>query len=608
MGTLLSVDWLRDPTSLSFLFGALTIAVHSRKRVESLITPPRGEEFDFVRLLSLPAIVGKSVFRKAYLIYTVSLEILYFFMCASQPIVRVLADGKLEGFEGPAWPLTAALIVIGVIPSTPLFAQIELSLRSMAHSVSNIPDEFFERVTKLSQSEIEAYVGRDPRYEPDLQKFRKIRSLALYAGCSREEADKVARRTVGAELFARWTLNGQDIWSAGEFDKYRDILDVLRPRSESLKQEVKDLVAKTLASPVVRYVMERSKTSFESPIKDGDSQGIQSISAEILANPGSFSPPLQQEDIRSYLTLADLWRAKATEIGISNRRLSALFAIIALNDTRVMKAYLHPDPGARSRLDVVLGELLLLVRSSRSKPRPWNNAALLASFTAFASCVILLTAYHKVHAVLSPSRSSVGPFEEAFFTSASLFTSFLVAAICALFVRSYKIEQGTWTPFSDVRNFPLSQYGGIVFAATICAFATAIVWVILYQWRYDSVIGLLQIGQGGVLVLLGYYAICSLIPAMYGVGICVITDCLTDQEENLRGLKLPLYCFGAIFITIYILLETSILIEPAYQATFIAGLVSKSLFSLIALVTFTWSLRAYSQAGSRAVLGSAQPL
>ncbi|WFU51362.1 hypothetical protein [Sinorhizobium terangae] len=607
MGTALTIGWLSDPTTLTFLFGALTIAFHSRKRVESLITPPRGEEFDFVRLLSLPAIVGKSVFRKAYLIYTVSLEILYFFMCASQPIIRVLAEGKLEGFEGPAWPLGAALIVIGVIPSTPLFAQIELSLRSMAHSVSNIPDEFFERVTKLSQSEIEAYVGRDPRYEPDLQRFRKIQSLALYAGCSREEADKVARRTVGAELFARWTINGQDIWSAGEFDKYRDILDVLRPKSESLKQEVKELVSKTSSSPVVRYIIEKSNTSPEVPIRDSDSQRIQSLSAEILANPASTFASLQQEDIRSYLTLADLWRAKATEIGTSNRRLSALFAIIALNDTRVMRAYLHPDQGARS-LDVVLRELLLLVRRSRSKPRPWNNATLLSTFTAFLGCVILLTAYHKIHAVFLPGGLSVGPFEEAFFTSASLFTSFLAAGICALFIRTHKIDQGTWIAFSDIRSFPLSQYGGIVFAAMTCAFATAIIWVILYQWRYDSVTALLQIGQGGILVLTGYYAICSLIPAMYGVGICVVTDCVTESQERSEGLRLPLYCFAAIFIVIYVLLETSILIEPAYRATFLVSLVSKSLFSLIALVTFALSLQSNGQTRNHAALVGARPL
>ncbi|MCA1444484.1 hypothetical protein I6F07_30745 [Ensifer sp. IC4062] len=606
MGALLSVDWLRDPTSLTFLFGALTIAFHSRKRVESLITPPRGEEFDFVRLLSLPAIVGKSVFRKAYLIYTVSLEILYFFMCASQPIIRVLAEGKLDGFEGPAWPLGAALIVIGVIPSTPLFAQIELSLRSMAHSVSNIPDEFYERVTKLSQSEIEAYVGRDPRYEPDLQRFRKIQSLALYAGCSREEADKVARRTVGAELFARWTINGQDIWSAGEFDKYRDVLDVLKPKSETLKQEVKELVSKTLASPVVRYIIEKSNTSPEVPIGDGDSQRIQSISAEILANPASSSASLQQEDIRSYLTLADLWRAKATEIGVSNRRLSALFSIIALNDTRVMKAHLHPDHGARP-LDVVLRELLLLVRRSRSKPRPWNNAALLSTFTAFVGCVILLTAYHKIRAAFF-GPSSVGPFEEAFFTSASLFTSFLAAGICALFIRTHKIDQGTWIPFSDIRNFPLSQYGGIVFAATTCAFATAIIWVILYQWRYDSVVALLEAGQGRILVLTGYYAICSLIPAMYGVGLCVITDCVTEIEQRSEGLRLPLYCFAAIFIVIYILLETSVLIEPVYRTIFLVSLVSKSLFSLIALVTFALSLQSNGQARSQVTLAAVRTL
>ena len=82
----------------------------------------------------------------------------------------LLDKSKQIVFEGTAWPLAAALLVVGVLPATPLW-QIEQSLRRFAHNMAQIPDDFYNRVTALSTQDIEALVLDVGEYESEGELF-----------------------------------------------------------------------------------------------------------------------------------------------------------------------------------------------------------------------------------------------------------------------------------------------------------------------------------------------------------------------------------------------------------------------------------------------------
>ena len=172
---------------LSLVVGALVILLFARKRIVEFTSPPKGDEFDFTKMLSMDTIVGRSVFLKSYFFYVVLLEILYVFVCSSKPMVLLMTSNPGDAtFQGAAWPLGAALVVVGLLPSTPAIAQVEQMLRGLAQRAASIPGEFFTRVTKLSRSAIETLATNSSDYKADIRRFWKDSQLAnCYGHCSR---------------------------------------------------------------------------------------------------------------------------------------------------------------------------------------------------------------------------------------------------------------------------------------------------------------------------------------------------------------------------------------------------------------------------------------
>src|SRR5262249_54715870 len=135
------------------------------------------------RMLSLATMVGKDVFFRSYIFYLFLLEFCYIILCVFQPLTGVLLDNSNTiTFQGSAWPLGAALLVVGVLPATPIVAQIEQSLRRVAHSLAQIPDDFYNRVTAISTHDIENLVSQVHDYESELELFWTVRNLLRIIG------------------------------------------------------------------------------------------------------------------------------------------------------------------------------------------------------------------------------------------------------------------------------------------------------------------------------------------------------------------------------------------------------------------------------------------
>ena len=606
---------------LSFLVGAIVIALYARKRIEEFSVPPRGEEYDFTKMLAMNDIVGSKVFYKSYVFYVLLLEFLYFFACTSKPIILLMSGDKPGAtFQGAAWPLGAALLVVGLLPSTPAVAQLEAMLRGLAQRVANIPSEFFERVSKLSRSEIESLVEAAPGYKPEMRRFWRIQNVLASLGFAADDARLMARSCISAELFGQWTISGDRFWNAEEFEKYRGIVSVLRPKTELLRKEVEALLSSSQKIEHVSMLWQKHNVTEASLVTP---DVLDSIAEEadgiIKAMPET---PVTEQEIRqaTRITAAvDGWKKLARESEVTARRLSALFAIMARNDRQAVRLLrLSSNTGLRSitaKPDPVIARLIELLEDSRPT-QIWSNAAIVACLAGAVWCVVLLSAYfHLVEAVVRVRGASASQVlfqvplaalrdirttdvvRDSLFTSVTLLASFCLASLVALFLRSVKIDDDEWSLFTSFRRIPFANYYQIIFWSSLAAFMPLVIsWILYYYDPGQGDVGAISSKTPAAIAealifrfLVGFTAV------TYAIGTCIIADVVEAKASSARSYSNKELCLR-LAIAVVTIEVVCLIVNPVYtfsSGPFWSNVVAVLIFSYAALRSFLSSYEAY---------------
>ncbi|TAX63567.1 hypothetical protein ELI00_37110 [Rhizobium ruizarguesonis] len=596
--------------ALSFAVGAVVIALYSRKRIAEFTRPPKGEEYDFTKMLTMGDIVGHSIFYKSYVFYTVFLEFLYFFICTSKPLVLlIVSDPSGATFEGSAWPLGAALLVVGLLPSVPAIAEIEMMLRGLAQRVASIPGEFYDRVTRLSRSEIEQLVSFAPDYKPEIRSFRRVHTLLISVGFADDDAKLMARSCVAARLFSQWTIDGGRIWSSEEFDKYKDIISVLRPKTELLNSEIETLTTATLRLPLTTSIL--SKFGITDASAEITPELVEKIiieaDSQIKAMPENPATEPEVKAAQTFEATVKRWKTLAMECDVSAKRLSALFAILARNDRETAmqirrgRAAVVAIGGRKP--DPVLTALVQMMDESTSA-YPWSNAGMVAVIVGFVGCLVPLCLYlyavdygfHAaqlstdwVHAFASTDATST--IQDALYTSLTLAFMFSMASMVALFLRSLKIEEGTWVPFSRFRRIPVSNYVAIIWWSSLAAFMPLVISYIGYYYKAGRVADLAVLQPSALVETLIYRYILGFSAVTFGIAVCILAD-IVDAKTELKhvGSVSLRVALAVIFIEFLCLI-----VNPLYSLEsrpFWHNMVAVACYAVVALITFQISYTA----------------
>ncbi|WP_075291227.1 hypothetical protein [Pararhizobium arenae] len=612
--------------ALSFAVGAVVIALYSRKRIEEFTRPPKGEEYDFTKMLTMGDIVGQSIFYKSYVFYTVFLEFLYFFICTSKPLVLLIAsDPTGATFEGAAWPLGAALLVVGLLPSVPAVAEIERMLRGLAQRVASIPGEFYDRVTRLSRSEIEQLVSSAPEYKPELRSFRRIHNLLLTIGFADDDARLMARSCTAAKLFPQWTIDGGRIWSSEEFDKYKDIISVLRPKTELLTSEIDALTTATMRLPSTKAIL--TKFGIDDPSKDITPEMIEKIIAEadalIKAMPENPATEPEIKAAQLFENTVKRWKAVAMECDVSAKRLSALFAILARNDketaAQIRKGALAPVMVGGRRPDPVLAALLRLMDEAEVA-YPWSNAGIVAIIVGFVGCLAPLCLYlYTVEYLFKVADPVIGwaqafrtidattIIQEALYTSLTIAFMFAMASMVALFLRSLKQEEGTWETFTRFRRIPVSNYLAIVWWSSLAAFMPLVISYIGYYYKAGEVSLLAKLGPSDLVETLFFRYVLGFSAVAFGIAICILADIIDTKAElkHVRAVYLRVV-LGVMFIEFLCLI-----VNPLYSLesrAFWHNMVAVSCYAFVALKAFQISYSANIEPTGRSARATPDPV
>jgi hypothetical protein len=599
---------------LSFLVGAIVILFFARKRIMEFTYPPKGEAFDFTKMLTMDTIVGRDVFFKSFVFYVVLLEIIYIFVCTSKPLILLLTNNPSQAvFEGAAWPLGAALIVVGLLPSTPAIAQLEQMLRGLAQRAASIPGQFFGRVTKLSRSEIEALANDASDYKGDLRRFWRIHNLLVAMGASRDQAVQIARRCVSAEVFGQWTLDGSSIWSEEEYDKYKDIISVLKPKSELLKGDVDRMIVLTERLDIVKECLAKNKVEdlrvpWPAELLDSIERDAEAAKQAMPEAPTSETEILAAN---KYEEVRRGWQKIEYDSSTTSKRLSALFSIIAGNDRVTTQSLLNQGQGSKesarvrpgfTKPDPVLRRFIEILED-RTEQESWSNSAIISCLVGFIICVAMMVPYFYL-ADLVMSRfegykgvAFVGEIgRDGLTRAATIFVGFTLCSVVALFMRSVRIEEGEWRGFTGFATFPFSDYYAIILWCSLAAFVPIMVVYVLnnYNWTGDGQSTLLnglaprEIAQGLVFrYFLGFSSVA------FAIGTCILAD-LFDRDAKVGQVG----NHYAVCLRIFLLIATVQLIclaldanNTAHPPFFLSNFFAVSFFALPAVLAFSRSYR-----------------
>ncbi|CAN7565678.1 hypothetical protein [Rhizobium sp. LjRoot254] len=598
-----------DGFALSFLAGMLAIAFHARNRLQ--ITAPLGDMYDFVRLLSLPALVGQHHFRRSYLIYVLLLEVFFVFLCLVKPLFPSIV-GTQPGYEGAGWPLGAALVVVGVLPTLPWIDQIELSLRRFALSAADIPNEFFRRVARLSQSEIRRYLESDKARRQELNMYWRLHNLALFSGCTAEEANDAARRGIGLHIFTKWTVDDTSIWNEGERAKLKEVFDLLRSKTIVIKKALDDLSAETAASAIVALVAAKAGIVISSPMTSEQMLATTEISASALIEGVAGDQKLYREELPSHLTRAAAWRKLIEEMNLCNRQLCAVFATLAVNDPETTDQIINrrsagtagqnKDEYSNKGEDYVLREMLITLKKvSVRQPYPAYNAVAMAEIIAFILCFGLIFSYLSIwsadatRALAAPAPRQASPFEFSFFTSLNLSVTFLAAGLSALFIRRSEISRGPWQPQTSLLQLPLTQYALMLPRIMVHAFIPYVLMTIAYAYYMGDIKNLIDLNRLGTYSFVAFCLSWTLMPCVFSIGLCIIADRVEPDigtVADTRYLSLIIVTFLCVVTFIgFLVVKTFMLLDSRYDAILWPTMLTAALHCGIASAMFTASYK-----------------
>lgn len=595
-----------DGFVLSFLAGMLAIAFHARNRLQ--ITAPLGDVYDFVRLLSLPTLVGQHHFRRSYFIYVFLLEVFFIFLCLAKPLFPNIV-GNQPGYEGAGWPLGAALVVVGVLPTLPWIDQIELSLRRFALSAADIPNEFFRRVARLSQSEIKRHLQSDPGRGQELSRYWRLHNLALLAGCSSPEANDAARRGVGLDIFAKWTVDDTLIWNDGERAKLKEVFDLVRSRSIVMREALNGLASDTSASPIVTLVAKNAQMSLlTSPMTDAQINAVTATPVNALIAAAAPNDQLYLNDLANYSAKAGAWRKVIEELSLCNRQLCAVFATLAVNDPDTTNQIINrsptsgyggtPDAAQTVNDDIILREMLITLKSvSLRQPYPAYNSVAMAAIIAFILCFSLIFCQQTIWGAeatrqLASIRKAT-TFEFSFFTSLTLAVTFLAAGLCTLFIRRSNLAANRWQRHGNLLQMPLIQYAAMLPRILISAFIPYTLMTIGYAYYMGDIKNLIDLNRLGTYSFVGFCMSWSLIPAVGSIGLCAMADHIdvqTDDPPSKSYLALLIAVFSGLATFVgFLVIKTFMLAEPGYDAILWSTVATVPLYCAIASTMFATS-------------------
>jgi hypothetical protein len=505
----------------AFGFGTLIIFFFANRRIEQLTVFPAGEEFETLRLLSTEAIGGKKAYRRAFIYYCMLLELIFILLCVLQPVANTLIGPSPKDFkfDDVSWPFGAALIVVGLLPATPIFDQIELAFRKFAHHAAGIPEGFLASISLLQKSELKDKILNDKdRYSDEAERYHKMRNILVAAGLPTNDTEYIAQSDLFLGVFYGWTLAPQTstIWSAEARATFSNVKNVTSTRVIRLREDIDQLIKLSLDTDYLRQLQKELK--------------VQGMEAEIDPKAIRTTKIYDQDEMRR--DLLDRWDQKIKDMTLTAKQLVAMFVLFAANDDRP------------SLDDPQFNEALRLAWREQSKPLFNASAgALLGGFLAaliVSSATSTLFEFFGKHIIVPAIEVGVHFGSLTSVNIAIQFSAALIVAISVYYSRDLQFKYGLDSPNSII---PVTERVALLGYSAATVIAISLISYVSYHWWDGTLTAAGALSSKDLPKDILFIAGWSIVPAVLALG------CTLIAHRQLCRKATWIYSIGVIALT-----------------------------------------------------------
>jgi hypothetical protein len=417
-----------------------------------------------------------------------------------QPVAQALVGMATQGFKfnDVSWPFGAALFVVGLLPATPMFEQIELGFRRFAHRAAGIPEGFFTSITLLEQSKLrDSILQNKEQYSVEIGRYNKIKNIAVATGVSTSNPDYIAQADLFLSLFYGWALSqqAQTIWSAEVRSVFSDVTKLVSGRVTRLWEEVDQLIKVSLKS---RYL-----NSLRQEL------GVDALEDEI--DPTRIRDSKAYEDEDSRRDLFDRWETKFNDIAIAEKQALAIFVMLAANDDRPHST------------DQYFAEAVRLAWREQSKPL-YNTSitAVLGGFLAALVVNCVVATWFNLSGGSGVAKALQEGVHSGALTAANMAIQFITAMVVA-FALYYSRD----LPSRHRTNIPVSEGFSILVYSCISVVAVSLIVLVLYELSIGEL--LTFIGDPTLRDFMVFSISWSLVPGVFAAG-CTVLAYLATRD------------------------------------------------------------------------------
>jgi hypothetical protein len=247
-------DW-----AISFALGAIVIVLFAWDRLNRPIKSHADKGYRRQRLLSLlvPAQMRNAhIFIRAYLFYTLFLLIVYTIGSLGITGLRLFVDPaaatQAANLQGAEWPLTMALVVVGLAPGLPPLARLEEKFRRLAHMLAGVPANLHGFADALMAVELDRdSLGGDLIGPRDAQRLAAVLAAAKAVLGEGTQFQSFANNTMKLYAARAWNQGGAS-WPSYQVRREFRLLEAeITPVVAAVIEDVEDLATGFRAAPVV---------------------------------------------------------------------------------------------------------------------------------------------------------------------------------------------------------------------------------------------------------------------------------------------------------------------------------------------------------------------
>ena len=502
---------------LSLLIGILVIANFAYRQLDQ---PFHVSTESPLRLIKsrIPSEIGSRNFVEAYIYYLCLLLFGYFLLCFSENFYNFVIKPEEAGAQfpfnnrSPTWPLTVALVIVGLSPNIPMIRDVEQLFRKLAQRSAGIPHNFESYFLKICDFSFTGLLSDDIYIKKDvLEKTNELSLVLRQSTMKYREAPRLERNILRFFILHYWSIAPESpIGWRTRTPLQLEKVD-LQEKANEARNAFNQLYDEAKTAPWMPSVRDASAKS-EAQFSNGEeSEGEEQIDAV-----NEFANRIKH-DVDKYIApyLNDM---------------DAAFCFLFSNDPRP-----HAKNFEKSRLSRENRYDDPMFRKVQEHLLPFNTQTTrnIMGLTIFIMAIAVMILLPLLQPIITGklleealSQTNITKALRSSFGTAVLFGSALIAATA---YRQLREEAGKFVRFEELRTFPFMQYVGVfVFAFCFTAIMQNCVWM-LYAFENSKDFGqnILEYYQKSLWMVTAF----SLVGSLFS---CVFVAWLQRASEQAR--------------------------------------------------------------------------